>query len=80
MDFNLVDMLSNPAALAATVAGITAWLKARIGFTGNTTVLVSFVVSAVLMTIGRPELLGWMAGIVVVINLLRNTTVEYVEE
>ena len=52
MDFNLVDMLSNPAALAATVAGITAWLKARLGFTGNTTVLVSFVVSAVLIALG----------------------------
>ena len=52
MDFNLVDMLSNPAALAATVTGITAWLKARLRFTGNTTVLVSFAVSAVLIALG----------------------------
>ena len=49
MSFDLQEMLSNPAALAATVAGITAWLKARIGSKENTTVLISFVVSTILI-------------------------------
>ena len=38
------------------------------------------VIAAIMMTVGRPELLAWFGGIVVVINLLRNTTVVYVDE
>lgn len=47
--FELTNLLENPAQLAAVVAAITAWLKARLNLNGNRTVLVSFLVSAVLV-------------------------------
>lgn len=47
--FDLYELAQNPAQLAATVALITSWIKARLNLSGNTTVLLSFLVSAAII-------------------------------
>lgn len=49
------ELLDNQAQFAATVALAVAWLKNRFNLNGNRTVLVSFVVAAVLVLAGLLE-------------------------
>ena len=46
---DLLEVVSNPAALAALVATITAFIKARLNVHGNVVIILAIVVSASLV-------------------------------
>lgn len=49
---NLYELIQNPAALAALVAAVTAWVKARVNLKGNMVVIASFVISGGIVALG----------------------------